>query len=112
MKLNQTRVPAALLTICTLLALGNTVRAGGITNNFDTSFVYVANGIMGDPNWDGVYLGFGDIRGGDPGGSGNGATTEAHAATFPNTLSITSTRGDWSAPGDDGFFLSKLVSGD
>jgi len=86
--------------------------AGGITNNFDTFYDYVANGITGDPNWDGVYLGSGDILNGNPGGSGNGATTSANANGFPSTLSITSTRGDWAGAGDDGFFLWKLVSGD
>src|SRR5882724_7273885 len=95
-----------------LLGLCGPAFAGSITNNFDTSYDYVANGITGDPNWDGVYLNFGDIQGGNPGGSGNGATTGANANGFPSTLSITSTRGDWSAPGDDGFFLWKLVSGD
>jgi hypothetical protein len=101
-----------LASVSLLTALCGSARAGSITNNFDTTRDYVANGIMGDPNWDGVYLAFGDIRGGDPGGSGNGATTEAEANAFGPVLSITSTRGDWSAPGDDGFFLWKLVSGD
>jgi hypothetical protein len=103
------------LKLCATLLLSAScgpILASGITNNFDTAADYVANGILGDTNWDGVYLGFGDIQNGNPGGSGNGATLAATAATFPNTLSITETRGDWAGAGDDGFFLWKLVQGD
>src|SRR5436309_2086369 len=102
----KTKRPLILLSITSLLlALCAPTFGASITNNFDTSYDYFVNGITGDPNWDGVYLNFGDIQGGNPGGSGNGATTSANANGSPNTLSITSTRGDWSAPGDDGFFI-------
>src|SRR5437762_3474102 len=76
----KTQRPLILLTITSLLLpLRAPTFGGSITNNFDTSYDYVANGIMGDPHWDGVYLNFGDIQGGNPGGSGNGATTGADA---------------------------------
>jgi len=86
-------------------------RAQGITNNFTTPADYVANGIVGEINWDGVYLGFGDIPNGNPGGSGNGSTIAAND-NIPSTLTLVTTRGDWAGAGDDGFFLWKLVTGD
>src|SRR5262245_25654974 len=99
----------------TVLAVGLTLSAwaGSITNNFDTPHDFVAAGVLGDPNWDGVYLGFGDIPNGDPGGSGAGATLAADASmSFANFLTVQTTGSDWSGAGDDGFFIWKLVSGD
>jgi hypothetical protein len=73
----------------------------------------LANGVIGDTNWDGVYLGFGDVPNGNAGGAGNGSTTIANANnTFGSFLTIRTSRGDWAGAGDDGFFLWKLVSGD
>jgi hypothetical protein len=86
---------------------------GSITNNFDVAHDFVANGVLGDPNWDGVYLGFGDIPNGDSGDSGIGITLLADAnVSFPGYLTVETSSSDWSAAGDDGFFLWKLVSGD
>jgi hypothetical protein len=87
--------------------------AGSITNNFEVPRDFVVTGILGDTNWDGVYLGFGDIPGGDPGGSGNGVTLAADASvSFPSFLTVQTTGSDWSGSGDDGFFLWRLVAGD
>ena len=47
------------------LAVQASVKAGSITNNFDNSFDYIANGVPGTM-WDGVYLDFGDVPGGNP----------------------------------------------
>jgi hypothetical protein len=88
-------------------------RGDSLTNNFDVSRDYVANGIIGDTNWDGVYLRFGDIPGGNNGGDGIGNTTVANASvSFSGFLTVQSTATTWAAPGDDGFFLYKVVSGD
>ena len=78
--MNTTQVVTLFSATLLLSASCGPVFASGITNNFDTAADYVANGILGDTNWDGVYLGFGDIQNGNPGGSGNGATL---AATVP-----------------------------
>jgi len=89
------------------------VRADSIINNFTTSYDYIANGIIGDTNWDGVYLRFGDIPGGNNGGDGNGNTVVANANVVnPGFLTVQSTGGTWVGNGDDGFFLYKVVSGD
>jgi hypothetical protein len=94
-------------------AVSAPVFAGGITNTFDTTFNYVADGILGDTNWDGVYLNFGDVPGGGAGGSGNGLTTTANSSlSFAGFLTVQTTRSDWSGTGTDGFFLYKVVSGD
>src|ERR1017187_2966734 len=105
--------------VCAILgliyALGVSANAASITNNFDAVFNYVANGIIGDTNWDGVYLGFGDIPGGNPGGSGNGRSVQADTTlqALPiGYLSVATTGSDWSGNGDDGFYVWKLVSGD
>src|SRR5215471_11962208 len=93
--------------------LGSSLQAGSITNNFDVPHNFLTTGVLGDTNWDGVYLGFGDIPGGNAGGSGNGATLAADAnVSFPSFLTIQTTGSDWSDVGDDGFFLWKLVAGD
>jgi len=47
-----TRISAVVL----LTTLGLSAQAGTLINNFTTPFDYVANGIIGDTNWDGVYL--------------------------------------------------------
>jgi len=88
------------------------VQADSIINNFDNPYDYVANGIIGDTNWDGIYMRFGDIPGGNNGGDGNGNTSVASSAFNPGYLTVQSTAGTWAAAGDDGFFLYKVVSGD
>src|ERR1035437_2517654 len=50
-----------------VFAFACVAQAGTITNNFTTARDYVVNGIIGETNWDGVYLGFGDIPGGGAG---------------------------------------------
>jgi len=87
-------------------------RADSIINNFTTSQDYIANGIIGDTNWDGVYLRFGDIPGGNNGGDGNGVTSQANTTYAGGYLTIQGTGGSWAGAGDDGFFLYKVVSGD
>jgi hypothetical protein len=112
MKKLAVRLLACLLpTVVTLL----TARADSITNNFNVVYDYVANGIIGDTNWDGVYLGFGDVPGGAIGGSGAGASLQANSSLQAGPIGYLSvqTRGsDWAGNGDDGFYLWKLVSGD
>lgn len=96
-----------------LLALAPAAQAINTTNNFDYVQNYLLNGVAGDTNWDGVYLGYGDIPSGNPGGSGNGFSVAADSGlTFPNYLTIQTSGSDWAGAGDDGFFLWKLVSGD
>src|SRR5258708_3082273 len=101
-------------TILLLLIIARfSAPAETITNNFDVPYDLVANGIIGNTNWDGVYLGFGDIPGGNPGGSGIGVALTANAnVSFPSFLTVQTTGSDWSAAGDDGFFLWKLAAGD
>src|ERR1017187_9596096 len=96
-------------------ALGISAKAGSITNNFTATFDYVANGIVGDTNWDGVYLGFGDVPGGGAGGSGNGSSLQAYSllqAGPVGYLSVQTSGSDWAGNGDDGFYLWRLVTGD
>ncbi|SPE61178.1 exported hypothetical protein [Verrucomicrobia bacterium] len=108
---NHQKLTAFCLTVLALAA-SFSARAQGITNNFTTSADYVANGIVGDTNWDGVYLGFGDVPNGSS-TSGLGASSVASAnLVFPGDLTLTSTGGAWAGAGDDGFFLWKLVTGD
>jgi hypothetical protein len=88
------------------------VQADTLNSTFDTSFDYVAKGIIGDTNWDGVYLGYGDIPYGNAGGNGNGSAPIAGTTTYPGYLGLRNVGGDWAGPEDDGFFLYKVVSGD
>ena len=112
MKRSIIRWASGLLMAATGLVLQ--VRAGSIINNFNNgSSDYVANGIFGDTNWDGIYLRFGDIPGGNNGGDGNGNTLIANAnSDVPGLLKVQQTAGTWVGNGDDGFFLYKVVSGD
>ena len=70
------------------LALCLNTEAGSITNNFTTTYDYAANGVIGDTNWDGVYLGLGDVPGGNPGGDGNGTSIVANANSFSGFLTV------------------------
>ncbi len=103
-------------TAASLLAASAVVMTGHaatLINTFDAPFDYVANGIVGDPNWDGVYLRLGDIPGANPGGDGNGLTTDANTTVFGGGfLGIRSQGTSWSGPENDGFFLYKVVDGD
>lgn len=89
-------------------------RADNLVNNFDDPFDYAANGILGNTNWDGVYLRFGDISGNpNAGGSGNGNTVVASTTSpFASFLNLQNAGGDWSGAANDGFFLYKVVAGD
>src|SRR6516225_8506242 len=101
------------LAVLSLAVLVPSTQAGSVTNNFDVTRNFLTTGVIGETNWDGVYLGFGDIPGGNPGGSGNGSTVAADAnVSFPAFLTVQTTGSDWSDVGDDGFFLWKLVAGD
>lgn len=92
------------------LAVHTSVRAGSITNNFDHAFDYLANGVAGTM-WDGVYLGYGDIYGGDDAGD-IGFTLQANETANPGYLTVQSSQTDWAGTGDDGFLLFKVVAGD
>src|ERR1700751_1192631 len=108
---NSVRQISALLLFTLLVGLS--ARADSLVNGFDSPFDYVANGIIGDTNWDGVYLRFGDVPGGSAGGSGNGNQTVANTVTpFPTFLNLQNIGGDWSGADNDGFFLYKVVAGD
>src|SRR5262245_10966519 len=96
-----------------VFAIATMARADGLTNNFDVGHNYVLDGIVGETNWDGIYLLAGDIPGGNNGGSGAGTTILADSSlSFGNFFSVRTTRGDWAGAGDDGFFIWKLVNGD
>ncbi len=96
-----------------LIALGLSARAATLNNDFSIPYDYVANGIIGDTNWDGVYLRFGDIPAGSAGGSGNGNTVIANTSSpYPGFLNLQEIGGDWSGADDDGFFIYKVVQGD
>ena len=100
----------ALVSVLALLAVGLQAKAGSITNNFDNSLDYMVNGVPGSM-WDGVYLGLGDIYGGD--GDGNsGFTLVANETANTGYLTVQSSDTDWAGTGDDGFFLFKVVAGD
>jgi hypothetical protein len=88
--------------------------ATSLTNSFTTPYDYVANGIIGDTNWDGIYMNLGDIpNNNNTGGNGPGATTIANSGvTYPGYLGIQSQGTDWAGGDNDGFFVWKLVSGD
>src|SRR5665213_313324 len=91
-----------------LLAVQASVKAGSITNNFTGSADYVGGGILGETNWDGVYLKGGDI----PGGTGTGTTTRANETDNPGFLTVQGTVGAWVGNEDDSFFVYKVVAGD
>lgn len=92
-------------------SLTGVAQAGSITNNFTSGADYVANGVVGTM-WDGAYLGLGDLPGGGNGGDGNGSTAVANESSFSGFLTVQSTGTSWSAGGDDGFYLWKIVYGD
>ncbi len=95
------------------LVFGLSAPAASFTNNFDYAQNYVLNGVLGDTNWDGVYLRFGDIPGGNIGGNPAGNTLVANSAiTFPGYLSLQSSGGDWAGAGDDGVLFWKHITGD
>src|SRR5690349_22847724 len=97
-------ISAGLVLVLSLAMLSPLARAGTLTNNFDVPHNYLANGVIGDTNWDGVYMGFGDLPQGNTGGSGGGATLAADAGiSFPSFLTVQTTGSDWSDVGDDGF---------
>jgi hypothetical protein len=88
-------------------------RADSLTNNFTTPQNYQANGIIGETNWDGVYMRFGDIHRRN---CGVAVVTVRHrsptpASLFPDCWAVQTLGSDWSNVGNDGFFLWKLVAG-
>src|SRR5260370_37228982 len=98
---------------CSFTLLSLSSGAGSLINNFTTPLDYVANGIIGDTNWDGVYLRFGDVQNGNAGGSGNGNTTIANSAvTYAGYLGVRSIGSDLGGAGGHGFYILKLGSGD
>src|SRR5437773_9289867 len=79
------------------------LRADTLLNSFDNPFDYVANGVIGDTNWDGVYLRGGDIPGTfSLGGNGSGVQNVANTtAPFGTFLNLQNVGGDWSGADDD-----------
>jgi len=102
------------LAAAACVAAISVARADTLINSFDTPFNYVANGIVGDTNWDGVYLRFGDVPGGNQGTSGAGNTPIAGTAVAPfeTLLALRNQGGNWTGAENDGFFLYKVVQGD
>ncbi|GEM_PF-1455260 len=94
------------------LVLAAASRADTIVNNFGNSADYVANGIIGETLWDGVFLNIGDVPNGAPTVAPGGATTIANSTTIPGYLGVRSQRNGWSGANDDGFFIYKVVRGD
>lgn len=99
------------LLLTTLMAFASTliVRADTLVNTFTQPFDYVADGILGDTNWDGVYFRSGDILG-NAGGTAN--TPTANTETFPGILGVQNISGGWAGSQDNGFFIYKLIQGD
>jgi Bacterial Ig-like domain (group 2) len=91
-----------------LLAVQMPLKADTLTNNFTGSADYVAGGIIGDTNWDGVYLNSGDIYL----GTGGGTTTTANETDNMGYLTTQGSVGNWAGAGDSSFFLYKVVQGD
>jgi hypothetical protein len=88
-------------------------KADTLNNTFDAPFDYVANGIIGDTSWDGVYLRLGDVPGSVPAGDGNGLTVVANTSVFGGGFfGIQSQGTSWSGGDNDGFFIYKVVDGD
>ncbi|MGA2542699.1 MAG: hypothetical protein ABSG78_14215 [Verrucomicrobiota bacterium] len=133
MKTQHTQKPfssfARVAALLFLLAGAVAVRAQVLTNDFFTPVNYVFTGIIGDTNWDGVYLNSGDIPFG-PGFSaaqreGNGASTTLAADTqnvpapvnsgigqVNSALRVSQSGGSYTGESDSYFFLWKAVSGD
>lgn len=104
-----TRISASLL----VAAMGLSAQADNLTNNFTTQFDYAANGILGDTNWDGMYLRLGDLAYGIAGGNGNGTVAIANSGiTYNGYLNLRSSGTDWAGADDDGVFIWKYVPGD
>jgi Bacterial Ig-like domain (group 2) len=103
-----------ILAILSLLLLLPVFSSGGasFTNRFNSGFDFVAHGVIGNTNWDGVYLGSGDVLNGNDGGDGSGDTIQANETNAPGFLTLQTVGGTWVGAGDDGFFAYKLVAGD
>lgn len=101
------------LLLTTLLAFASTllVRADTLVNTFSQPFDYVLDGVLGDTNWDGIYLRNGDIFN-STGGNGVANTPTANTESFPGLLGVQNIGGNWTGGSDNGFFLYKLVQGD
>ena len=93
-----------------LLGMLTSVKADSITNDFDSSLDYLANGVAGTM-WDGIYVAFGDVPGGIV-GPYTGATVQANETSNPGFLTVQSTGTSWAGAEDDGFYLFKVVAGD
>ncbi len=93
------------------LAIGCTVHADSITNNFNNSLDYKTDGVT-NSMWDGVYLGSGDIYGGLNGATVSGYTVQANETANPGYLTVQTGNTYWAGTSDDGFFLYKVVAGD
>ena len=107
------RAQPGLLTASVML-LAVAASADSLTNSFTAAYDYVANGIVGDTNWDGVYMNLGDIpNNNDTGGNGPALTTIANSGvTYAGYLGFRSQGTDWANMDNDGVFVWKLVSGD
>jgi len=90
-----------------------TVHSPVFTDNFSIPHDYITNGLLGTA-WDGEYLNFGDVPGGQEfAGALAGVTTVLNAnISNTNILSLEAAGSSWEGVGDDGPFLFKIVTGD
>jgi hypothetical protein len=107
------KVHLRLITLAlSVFAIATVARADTLVNNFTTPMDYIANGIIGETNWDGVYLNFGDVLGATTPVPPGGVTAIANTTVFPGYLGIRSSHNGWAGADDDGFFIYKVVQGD
>src|SRR5215467_14593175 len=109
--MKQLKLSWVLALLMAAFGLAQHVRADSLTNNFTSLIDYVSTGIIGDTNWDGVYLGNGDLPN-STGTSGIASTTTANTGLAPTLLSVATVGSTWGGNTDNGFYLWKLVSGD
>ncbi len=109
--MKQLKLSWALALLMAAFGLTQHVRADSVTNNFTSGADYVANGIIGETNWDGVYLGNGDLPN-SSGGNGVAQTLTANSTLTSGILTLQTTGTGWGGNNDNGFYLWKLVSGD
>jgi Family of unknown function (DUF5695) len=88
------------------------VRAGTLTDNFNTNVNYLLTGVS-NTIWDGVYFGAGEFVNSGTGGGSLGATIQCDANIGgASRLTLQTTGTAWEGADDDGFFLYKIVKGD
>jgi hypothetical protein len=90
-----------------------TVHSPVFTDDFNVPHNYLTNGLLGTA-WDGEYLNFGDVPGGQVYAGGVPGETLVLDADLDSTnnLFLTAAGSSWEGVGDDGPFLFKIVTAD